>query len=93
MRNMLEKSPVKLIKFKNLSAIPDERRITRPRSAWLLFMQDRVNDSDFDGIAMIERTKLVASEWRALSESEKKVRFQVPSTLALHYVALRHYTT
>lgn len=47
----------------------------RPRTAWAAFLGERTKSSDFNGIAVTERIKLVAAEWKALNADEKKVRF------------------
>jgi hypothetical protein len=73
MRKMMQDSSSKLVKYSNLREIPDERKVFRPRTAFSQFVKDRITDADFNGIALGQRAKLLAAEWRALSEDEKKV--------------------
>lgn len=53
--------------------IEDERRVKRPSSAWTHFFSERVKSTDFKGIALQEKSRLIADEWRALSGDEKQV--------------------
>ena len=55
--------------------IEDERRVKRPSSAWTHFFSERVKSTDFKGIALQEKSRLIADEWRALSGDEKQVSF------------------
>ncbi|KAI7517973.1 hypothetical protein KC331_g21447, partial [Hortaea werneckii] len=52
-------------------AIQDERHVKRPMTAYFHFLTNRQASGDFRNIAIIERTKLIAQEWKALSEEEK----------------------
>ncbi|KAI7337500.1 hypothetical protein KC354_g17620 [Hortaea werneckii] len=52
-------------------AIQDERHVKRPMTAYFHFLTNRQASGDFQNIAIIERTKLIAQEWKALSEGEK----------------------
>jgi len=52
--------------------IEDERRVKRPSSAWTHFFSERVKSTDFKGIALQEKSRLIADEWRALSGDEKQ---------------------
>jgi hypothetical protein len=54
--------------------IKDERQTARPMSAFLFFVVARHASGDFKGIIPSDRTKLIAQEWKALSEEEKSVR-------------------
>ena len=53
--------------------IVDERQVKRPQTAWSFFFAERQASSDFKSIAIAERAKLIAGEWKALSADEKKV--------------------
>ncbi|KAK5168243.1 uncharacterized protein LTR77_006812 [Saxophila tyrrhenica] len=53
--------------------IHDERHVKRPASSFAQFNVNRQASGDFKNIAFTERMKLIAQEWKALSESEKKV--------------------
>lgn len=55
------------------SLIKDERRPKRPVSAYLQFSINRNASGDFNRISFADRGKLIGQEWKALSESEKKV--------------------
>ena len=57
--------------------IPDERHVKRPVSAYFQFSMNRQSSGDFRNIAVGERAKLIAQEWKALNELEKKVRILV----------------
>lgn len=45
----------------------------RPVSAYIQFSINRQNSGDFKNIAIAQRAKLIGQEWKALSESDKKV--------------------
>lgn len=45
----------------------------RPASSYLQFSINRQASGDFRNIPVSERGKLIGKEWKALSESEKKV--------------------
>lgn len=55
--------------------IQDERAVKRPLTPYIQFSVDRHASGDFRNIGIGERAKLIGQEWKALSESEKKVRF------------------
>ncbi|KAJ4986633.1 HMG box protein [Stagonosporopsis vannaccii] len=55
--------------------IVDERAVKRPMNSWALFFSERQSSSDFKNMAVADRTKLIAGEWRALSVNEKQ-RFE-----------------
>lgn len=54
--------------------LQDERRPKRPSTPYLVFSINRQASGDFANIKIGERAKLIAQEWKALSESEKSVR-------------------
>ncbi|KAM3419125.1 hypothetical protein BST61_g5073 [Cercospora zeina] len=51
--------------------LSDERRPKPPLSSFMKFNVDRQSSGDFTNIAFGERAKLIAKEWKALSQSEK----------------------
>lgn len=53
--------------------IEDGRQVKRPTSAWGFFFAERQASSDFGGITVTERSRLISSEWKELSASEKQV--------------------
>lgn len=55
------------------SQIKDERAVKRPASSFIQFSINRQASGDFRNIPVAERAKLIGQEWKALSESEKKV--------------------
>ncbi|KAF3043226.1 hypothetical protein E8E12_009383 [Didymella heteroderae] len=55
--------------------IEDDRQPKRPTSSWTIFFAERQSSSDFQGISIPERSKLIAAEWKSLSASEKQ-RFE-----------------
>jgi hypothetical protein len=59
---------------KHTLKLVDDRHVKRPSTAYVVFFKERHLSGDFKGIAPQEATKLVASEWKALSAGEKKVR-------------------
>jgi hypothetical protein len=54
--------------------IKDERRAKQPMTSYLYFLVSRHASGDFKGISVADRTKLIAQEWKSLSEEEKSVR-------------------
>ncbi|KAK3720326.1 hypothetical protein LTR37_003737 [Vermiconidia calcicola] len=54
------------------SQISDQRAVKRPASAFIQFSVNRQASGDFKNIAVTERVKLIAQEWKALDESEKE---------------------
>ncbi|KUJ20616.1 uncharacterized protein LY89DRAFT_666276 [Mollisia scopiformis] len=58
---------------KHLATIVDSRQPKRPANARAMFVKDRYDSGDFKGIKFAEASKLVQSEWSALSPSERKV--------------------
>ncbi|CAG8950527.1 hypothetical protein HYFRA_00002734 [Hymenoscyphus fraxineus] len=52
--------------------ITDSRAPKRPQSVYALFTKQRWASGDFKGVPIIEATKQLSSEYRALSEAEKK---------------------
>ena len=55
------------------SPIQDDRAVKRPASAYIQFTINRHASGDFKNIPLAERARLMAQEWKALAESEKKV--------------------
>ena len=58
------------------SQIKDERAVKRPASSYIQFSINRQASGDFKNISVGERAKLIGKEWKALSESEKKVSYK-----------------
>jgi hypothetical protein len=75
------------------AAIKDERRPKRPQGAYVIFSVTRQSSGDFAHIKLTDRGKLIADEWRALSDSEKSVcamsRFR-PQVSSLTNVAQKY---
>ena len=80
MRIILRDSPYKLLRFRGLYAIHDDRQLPKPHSPWVLFCLDRMGD--LEG-SLTEKTKTLAAEYRALSDDEMKVCL-FPSMLPFH---------
>jgi len=57
----------------NLKPIKDERRVKLARSAWTFFCSERRSSGDFKDISVTDASKLLAEEWKALTDSEKQV--------------------
>ncbi|KFY73653.1 hypothetical protein V499_06275 [Pseudogymnoascus sp. VKM F-103] len=53
--------------------IDDPRIPKRPLPAYILFVKERYASGDFKGISPVEAAKVLAQEFKALSESEKKL--------------------
>ncbi|KFY13404.1 hypothetical protein V491_06410 [Pseudogymnoascus sp. VKM F-3775] len=53
--------------------IDDPRIPKRPSSAYILFVKERYTSGDFKGISSVEAAKILTQEYKALSESEKKL--------------------
>ncbi|KAF2031990.1 hypothetical protein EK21DRAFT_61887 [Setomelanomma holmii] len=52
--------------------LEDDRQPKRLRSSFTVFFTERHASGDLKGIKVTEATKLIAEEWKALSEGEKK---------------------
>lgn len=61
-----------------------------PVSSYLRFFVERIGTGDYKHIAVKERTKLIAREWRELGASEKKVNFPQPEIIGLDNILLTH---
>lgn len=70
------------IRFK-YPLISDERSVKRPMTAWNQYFTSRMGSSDFSNVANNERASHVSQEWKALDESEKKVRRSFPCGFSL----------
>ena len=55
--------------------IADDRAPKRAAGAYIIFVKERFATGDFKGISNVEAVKLIASEWKQLSDAEKKVCF------------------
>ena len=53
--------------------IKDDRLVTRPRNAYSYFLQERHSTGDYKGMTVVEAAKLIAREWKGLSDAQKKV--------------------
>ncbi|KFY40848.1 hypothetical protein V495_05229 [Pseudogymnoascus sp. VKM F-4514 (FW-929)] len=53
--------------------IDDPRIPKRPLSSYILFVKERYNSGDFKGINSVEAARILAQEFKGLSESEKKL--------------------
>lgn len=56
------------------AAIKDERQVKQAGNAYVQFVVSRNASGDFKNISLVERSKLVAQEWKALDDEEKQVR-------------------
>ncbi|TVY78473.1 Non-histone chromosomal protein [Lachnellula suecica] len=57
----------------NWTPIPDTRIPKRPTTPYIFFFKERRSSGDFKGIAVGAATKVIATEWKALSAGERKV--------------------
>lgn len=55
--------------------IDDPRIPKRPLSSYILFVKERYNSGDFKGINSVEAARILAQEFKGLSDSEKKVGY------------------
>lgn len=62
-------------KHAHTTQLVDERQVKRPVNAWIYFCGQRNASSDFTGISIGERSKLISGEWKALTANEKRVRW------------------
>lgn len=62
-----------------LGPIKDDRQVKRPSGPYILFFKERVESGDMKDIAFVDAPKLVAEEWKNLSQGEKKVRKPLPA--------------
>lgn len=76
LRRKLEKDRPKGKRSK-WAPIHDERAVKRPVNSYAQFALNRNASGDFKGITLAERSKLIAQEWKALSDQEKSVRRSV----------------
>jgi hypothetical protein len=58
----------------NLAPLLDERQLVSPVAPYTRFMGERRASDDFRGIGNAEAFKLIAEEFKALSDGERKVR-------------------
>lgn len=59
--------------------IEDERLPKKGLTAYLAFSSARQHSGDFKNIALTDRAKLIAEEWKALDAEEKEVSLQLVS--------------
>ncbi|KAF2496260.1 hypothetical protein BU16DRAFT_538827 [Lophium mytilinum] len=57
---------------KDTGPIKDERRVKRPQNAYMLFNKERRDSGEMKGISVPDSSRLITSEYKALSASEKK---------------------
>ena len=58
----------------NTQKLQDTRQVKAAAQPFNIFNRDRWATGDFKGLKIPEATRLVAREWKALSDNEKKVR-------------------
>jgi hypothetical protein len=66
------------------SKIHDERAVKRTLSPYMQFSMDRRASGDFKAIGLGDSSKLIGQEWKALSEAEKQVCFQILQSYDRH---------
>ena len=71
--NKARKALKSRLKSSSFPKLHDERLVTGPRTAYVNFSAQRHRSGDFAGMSITEASKLISAEWRALSESDKKV--------------------
>ncbi|KAL8645099.1 MAG: hypothetical protein Q9210_006894 [Variospora velana] len=54
----------------------DERQVKRFRNVYSFFLSARYKSGDLAGVPFVEASKLIGSEWKALSADEKKAYLQ-----------------
>ena len=53
--------------------LKDERQVKRPVAAHCLFLKERHNSGDMQGMGLRDATRLILREWRELGEPDKQV--------------------
>ena len=61
--------------------LADERLRATRITPYIRFSTERYASGDFKNIALADRSKLIGNEWKALSASEKQVRYVRPGDL------------
>ena len=56
-------------------SLRDERQVKRPVPAHSLFVRERHASGDMHGMSIGDSIRLIMKEWKALSDSEKQVRY------------------
>jgi hypothetical protein len=77
--NRLKAKPDNHVRIPSVLCTPlqDDRLPKRPLPPYTFFFRERITSGDFKNIPITQSAKLVSAEWKALTESEKKVRFQI----------------
>ena len=57
---------------KQYSNLKDERLVRRPTTAYIAFYKSRYASGDFKGLKVVEASRLIGREYKALSAAEKK---------------------
>ncbi|KAL5341805.1 hypothetical protein BJX70DRAFT_26746 [Aspergillus crustosus] len=60
------------IKGKSVQPLHDERMVKGPCSSWVYFLTERINTAEVAGRLVTEKSHKLSSEWKSLSEAEKK---------------------
>jgi hypothetical protein len=63
------------VKKRKYAPIKDDRLVKRPSSSFFQYHKERFNSGDFRGVTTMDASRDIAAEYKALSASEKKVRF------------------
>ena len=72
--NNARKSLGRLLKRpRKFPPLHDERLVKRPMPSYMLFHKARSDTGDYKHMALQERVRLIAKEWRELGPTEKKV--------------------
>ncbi|MCJ1403286.1 hypothetical protein MMC11_006509 [Xylographa trunciseda] len=53
--------------------LKDERQVKRPLVAHALFLKERFNSGDMQGMRLVDATRLIMREWRELGNSDKQL--------------------
>jgi hypothetical protein len=60
-------------KKRQFPIIPDDRQVKRPKTAFMIFMEELSGSGDLENLKLAERGAQAGQRWKSLTESEKQV--------------------
>ncbi|MCJ1394828.1 hypothetical protein MMC18_007708 [Xylographa bjoerkii] len=72
--------------IKGFPHLKDERQVKRPVAAHNLFLKERYNSGDMQGMGLADATRLIMREWRELGDSDKQKYYETQSQSRARYV-------
>ena len=67
--------------------LQDGRQVKRSIGCYGIFVKERFGSGDFMHIKFPDATKLIAAEWKTLSDAEKEVRSTIQTRILLAYLS------